>query len=304
MKYPKRSQYKHAKQKKYHVRNWAEYNEGLRRRGDLTVWFDEEAIANWMADKTGKPGGQRVYNGTDVSALDHILAGEQTISPNKGLFLKETWRLHPDISAYTSELFYEGKLSSKAGLEKQIIIVAGSISGSGLRYLPVEHNGNQNSSPEEAQALSTLVEDILESNVTWVDRDGQERPIALGDILIITPYNAQVFEIQQRLPGARVGTVDKFQGQEAPIAIYSTATSSHADAPRGMEFLYSLNRLNVATSRAKCVSIMVSSPQIFESECRTPQQMRLANAFCRYLEMADRLASQTTPPTCTDLSTG
>ena len=164
--------------------------------------------------------------------------------------------------------------------------------------------GNQNSSPEEAQALSTLVEDILESNVTWVDRDGQERPIALGDILIITPYNAQVFEIQQRLPGARVGTVDKFQGQEAPIAIYSTATSSHADAPRGMEFLYSLNRLNVATSRAKCVSIMVSSPQIFESECRTPQQMRLANAFCRYLEMADRLASQTTSPTCTDLSTG
>ena len=243
-------------------------------------------------------------DGTDVSALDHILAGEQTISPNKGLFLKETWRLHPDISAYTSELFYEGKLSSKAGLEKQIIIVAGSISGSGLRYLPVEHNGNQNSSPEEAQALSTLVEDILESNVTWVDRDGQERPIALSDILIITPYNAQVFEIQQRLPGARVGTVDKFQGQEAPIAIYSTATSSHADAPRGMEFLYSLNRLNVATSRAKCVSIMVSSPQIFESECRTPQQMRLANAFCRYLEMADRLASQTTPPTCTDLSTG
>ncbi len=226
---------------------------------------------------------------TDVSALDHILAGEQTISPNKGLFLKETWRLHPDISAYTSELFYESKLSSKAGLEKQIIKAAGPISGSGLRYLPVEHDGNQNSSPEEAQVLSTLVKDILESDATWVDRDGQERPVALGDIVIITPYNAQVFEIQQRLPGARVGTVDKFQGQEAPIAIYSTATSNHADAPRGMEFLYSLNRLNVATSRAKCVSIMVSSPRIFESECRTPRQMQLANAFCRYLEMADRV---------------
>ena len=226
---------------------------------------------------------------TDVSALDHILAGEQTISPNKGLFLKETWRLHPDISAYTSELFYESKLSSKAGLEKQIIKAAGPISGSGLRYLPVEHDGNQNSSPEEAQVLSTLVTDILESDATWVDRDGQERPVALGDIVIITPYNAQVFEIQQRLPEARVGTVDKFQGQEAPIAIYSTATSNHADAPRGMEFLYSLNRLNVATSRAKCVSIMVSSPRIFESECRTPRQMQLANAFCRYLEMADRV---------------
>ena len=115
---------------------------------------------------------------------------------------------------------------------------------------------------------------------------GKRRPITLDDIVIITPYNAQVFEIQQCLPGARVGTVDKFQGQEAPIAIYSTATSSHADAPRGMEFLYSLNRLNVATSRAKCVSILVGSPQIFEAECRTPRQIQLANAFCRYLEMA------------------
>ena len=101
------------------------------------------------------------------------------------------------------------------------------------------------------------------------------KPLTLDDIMIITPYNAQVFEIQQRLPGARVGTVDKFQGQEAPIAIYSTATSSHADAPRGMEFLYSLNRLNVATSRAKCMSILVSSPQLFEAECRTPRQIHL-----------------------------
>ena len=148
-------------------------------------------------------------------------------------------------------------------------------------------------SPEEAQAIGILVNGILENNATWVDRDGQECLVTLDDIVIITPYNAQVFEIQQRLPGARVGTVDKFQGQEAPIAIYSTATSRHADAPRGMEFLYSLNRLNVATSRAKCVSILVSSPKIFEAECRTPRQMRLANAFCRYLETADRLVGHT-----------
>jgi uncharacterized protein len=111
--------------------------------------------------------------------------------------------------------------------------------------------------------------------------------------LIITPYNAQVFEIRRRIPGARVGTVDKFQGQEAAIAIYSMATSSHADAPRGMEFLYSLNRLNVAISRAKCVSILVGSPRIFEAECRTPRQMQLANAFCRFLEMAVPLDPKT-----------
>ena len=227
-------------------------------------------------------------DGTDVSALDHILAGEQTISPDKGLFLKETWRLHPDIAAYTSEVFYKSKLSSRVGLDQQTIRSAGTLSGSGLRYVPVEHHGNHNCSPEEAQVVGDLVNGILKSNATWIDRDGQERPVTLQDIVIITPYNAQVFEIQQLLPGARVGTVDKFQGQEAPISIYSTATSSHVDAPRGMEFLYSLNRLNVATSRAKCLSIMVSSPQIFEAECRTPRQIQLANAFCRYLEMADR----------------
>lgn len=230
-------------------------------------------------------------DGTDVSALDHILAGEQTIPPDKGLFLDETWRLHPDICAYTSELFYDDKLRSRDGLATQAINGSGPISGSGLYYMPVEHDGNQNCSPEEAQAIGALVDGIIKCKATWVDGDGQEKLLTLDDIVIITPYNAQVFEIQQRLPGARVGTVDKFQGQEAPIAIYSTATSSHADAPRGMDFLYSLNRLNVATSRAKCASVMVSSPRIFEAECRTPRQIQLANAFCRYLEMADQLIS-------------
>ena len=223
--------------------------------------------------------------GTDVSALAHILGGEQTIPPDRGLFLAETWRLHPSICDFTSEVFYAGKLKPKAGLERQVI--KGSVSGSGLRYLPVDHTGNQNCSPEEAVAISDLVQSMLASGATWVDADGEEKPLTLHDIMVITPYNAQVFEIQQRLPGARVGTVDKFQGQEAPIAIYSTATSSHADAPRGMEFLYSLNRLNVATSRARCLSILVSSPQLFEAECRTPRQIRLANAFCRFLEMAE-----------------
>lgn len=224
--------------------------------------------------------------GTDVSALHHILGGDHTIPTDKGLFLEETWRLHPAICAYTSELFYNGKLRSKSGLEKQVVKGSGPVTGSGLYFLPVTHSGNQNCSPEEAQVVGRLVHAILAGSATWINREGNERPIALDDIVIITPYNAQVFEIQQCLPGARVGTVDKFQGQEAPIALYSMATSSYADAPRGMEFLYSLNRLNVATSRAKCVSILVASPQIFEAECRTPRQIQLANAFCRYLEMA------------------
>jgi len=154
--------------------------------------------------------------GTDVSALAHILAGEQTIPPSRGLFLGETWRLHRFICEFTSELFYAGKLKPKAGLERQIIRSFGPISGSGLRYLPVAHTGNQNCSPEEAAAINDLVTAMLDKGATWIDADGQEQPVKLDDIVIIAPYNAQVFEIQQHLPGARVGTVDKLQGQEAP----------------------------------------------------------------------------------------
>ena len=224
--------------------------------------------------------------GTDVSALHHILGGHQTIPADRGLFLEETWRLHPDICRFTSELFYEGRLRPRPGLEVQNVIANGRVNGTGLRYLPVSHEGNQSSSPEEADCVRDLVSEILSAKPKWIDREGVERELGLEDILIIAPYNAQVFELQERLPNARIGTVDKFQGQEAPIVIYSMTTSSYADAPRGMEFLYSLNRLNVATSRAQCLCVLVASPSVFEAQCRTPRQMQLANAFCRYLELA------------------
>lgn len=226
-------------------------------------------------------------DGTDVAALDHLLHGHKTILPEQGLFLEETWRLHPDITAFNSELFYEGKLQSENDCHKQGTTSAGPFTGTGLRYVPVVHFGNQSRSLEEAAAVERVVNTLLGSGMRWTDRKGVLRPLALADIIIIAPYNAHVFEIQKRLPEAHVGTVDKFQGQEAPIAIYSMATSTHADAPRGMEFLYSANRLNVAISRAKCMAILVASPELFEAECKTPRQMQLANAFCRYLEMAD-----------------
>ncbi len=228
-------------------------------------------------------------DGTELSSLEHVLDGDHTIAPDRGLFLDTTYRLHPDICAFHSELFYDGKLAAKEGCEQQTIKSNGPISGSGLRYLPVPHAGNKSASIEEAEVITGLVQDILASKASWVDRKGNETPLKLGDIVIITPYNAQVFEIQERLPGAFVGTVDKFQGQEAPIAIYSMATSSHSDAPRGMEFLYSANRFNVAISRAQCMAILVASPEVFEAECKTPRQMQLANAFCRYLEVAEIL---------------
>jgi predicted RecB family nuclease len=227
--------------------------------------------------------------GVGVSALDYILEGHQTIDAGRGLFLGETWRLHPAICAFTSEMFYESRLTAIPGLELQAIRSAGKVRGAGLRFLPVVHQGNQNSSPEEAEAIGKLVAEILGSGTSWVDRLGVEQPVSLEDILIIAPYNAQVFDLKDEIPGARIGTVDKFQGQEAPIVIYSMTTSTHADAPRGMNFLYSLNRLNVATSRARALSILVCSPALFEPECRTPAQMKMANAFCRYLEMAGPL---------------
>jgi uncharacterized protein len=208
---------------------------------------------------------------------------------DRGLFLGETWRLNPAVCQFTSELFYEGKLTSLPGLDIQVLGGPTPFAGAGLFYVPVLHEGNQNDCPEEADKILEIVHGLIAPGITWTNRKGQVSPVALEDILIVAPYNAQVATIAQRLPGARVGTVDKFQGQEAPVVIYSTTTSDPEDAPHGMEFLFSRNRLNVATSRAKCVCILVGNPRLFEPECRTPLQMRLANSFCRYLEVARQI---------------
>ncbi len=227
--------------------------------------------------------------GTEVSALEHLLRGDKTIAEDRGLFLEETWRLHPAICDLTSELFYDRRLKPIPGLERQAILGPVPIAGAGLWFLPVVHDGNQSSSPEEVLAVAALVERLSAGDVRWRKRDETEHPLRLEDILIIAPYNAQVADLSARLPGARIGTVDRFQGQEAPVVVYSMTTSSPADAPRGMEFLYSLNRFNVATSRARCACVIVGNPPLFEPECQTPRQMRLANACCRYLELAQEL---------------
>jgi predicted RecB family nuclease len=223
-------------------------------------------------------------DGTAVSALHHALAGAQTLPDDRGLFLPETWRMHPRICAFTSEVFYEGRLSARAELTRQRLERAGDLDGAGLWLLPVDHEGNQNSAPEEVDAVAALVSRLLGAG--WVNAEGVRAAVDMDDILIVAPYNAHVFAIRDRLPGARVGTVDRFQGQEAPIVIYSMAASSPADAPRGMEFLYSLNRLNVATSRARCAVVLVANPRLFAPDCRSPRQMRLANALCRFRELS------------------
>jgi uncharacterized protein len=224
--------------------------------------------------------------GAEVAALVHVLGGRKTITDEAGLFLDETWRLHPRICRFTSELFYEGRLRSRPGLDQQALSGGTPFAGSGLFYVPVEHVGNQNSSAEEAEAITRIVTGLLSPGVTWTDSKGVAKELAHSDILVVAPYNAQVAALTSRLPRLRVGTVDRFQGQQAPVVIYSMASSSAEDAPRGMGFLYNPNRLNVATSRAQCVCILVSARRILEPECNSPQQMRWANGVCRYRELA------------------
>ena len=230
--------------------------------------------------------------GADQSALAHVLAGEATMPADRGLFLETTWRLHPELCAYTSEVFYDDRLAPEPHLHVQRLDAPGAALGGsvGPRLLSTPTIGADSESPDEADEIARVARSIVESGATWVDEHGERRPVTWEEVLIVAPYNAQVGAIKRRLPtDARVGTVDKFQGQEAPISIYSMTTSSPELAPRGMDFLYSRNRLNVATSRARCITIVAASPDLLRVRARTPEQMRLANALCRFEELAIRL---------------
>jgi predicted RecB family nuclease len=224
--------------------------------------------------------------GAEASALGHILGRETTMPPDRGLFLDKTRRLHPDLCRFTSETFYEDRLSALPGLEVQRLDGPGVLAGTGVRYVAAVHQGNTSESPEEAEVVAGLVRELVSGGGTWRDATGVTRRLGWEDVLVVAPYNAQVAEIARRLPRARVGTVDKFQGLEAPVSIYSMTTSAPEGAPRGMEFLYSLNRLNVATSRARCLAAVVASPELIRVRARNPRQMRLANALCRFMELA------------------
>ena len=230
--------------------------------------------------------------GAGVSALEHILGDHATMPPDTGLLLDRTWRMHPELCRYTSDVFYDGRLTTEENLDLQEILGEHPLRGAGLRIVEVPHEGNTNASPEEAAQVARLVGDLL--GLQWQDKHGAHHPIAPRDILVITPYNAQIRAIREALAlagyprGIQVGTVDKFQGREAPLAIYSMATSSADDASRGLEFLYDHRRLNVATSRAKAMAIIVASPRLVQASCRTPRQMLLVNTLCRAWESAGR----------------
>ncbi len=226
-------------------------------------------------------------DGTDVSALEHLLEGKKTITEEKGIFLEKTWRMHPAICFFDSEMFYESRLQSVEDLEHQRVEGNTEFQGSGLFYKAVTHEGNTNFSIEEIEEIEKITTELTKGDVFWYDDKNNKKVIQSSDIKIITPFNSSVFELQKRIPNIEIGTVDKFQGQEAPVIIYSLASSSPEDAPRGMDFLYSPNRFNVAVSRAKAIFIMVGSPKIFEPDCKSPEQIKLANPFCRFIELVE-----------------
>jgi predicted RecB family nuclease len=226
--------------------------------------------------------------GTEVSVLEHLLGDHATVPPEMGVFLDRTRRMHPDVCRFISEVVYESRLEGIPELARQATAF-----GTGLRFRPVQHVGNASASAEESEAVAVEIRKMVGGS--WTDREGETRPLRQQDFMVVAPYNAQVRRLREALRVAGlgdvpVGTVDKFQGREAPVVFYSMATSSAEDVSRTLEFLFSRNRLNVAVSRAMCLAFVIASPLLVESRARTIEQMRLINALCRFVDLAEAQA--------------
>lgn len=210
---------------------------------------------------------QGVHPGeTGLSCLDYAMQEHATVPAERGVLLDVSYRMHPKICGFISEAIYDGRLTSHNSTETRRLIVKRSshaaIRPVGLSLVEVDHKGCTQNSLEEAEAIKALVAELLDQSIV----DGKEtRKLRLSDIVIVTPFNMQVGLLKRALPdGMRVGTVDKFQGQEAPVVIVSMATSFGGDAPRGAAFLFNRNRLNVAISRAQCLAILVRGRSLLE----------------------------------------
>ena len=225
------------------------------------------------------------------SSLEYLLDGVSTIAPERGIFLKTSYRMHPDVCRFISDAIYDGRLEAEHDNHRQTLVLGANahpaLKPTGIAYLPIEHDACSQMSLEEAELASVLYADLLRQRYT--DRNGQTRPMTAENILVIAPYNMQVNLLKQLLPaGARVGTVDKFQGQEAEVVIVSMATSSSDYLPRFIEFLYSKNRTNVAISRAKCLALFIANPALMSIRCSTPEEMALVNTLCWIKDFSKR----------------
>ncbi|HEX8805950.1 MAG TPA: DEAD/DEAH box helicase, partial [Candidatus Aquilonibacter sp.] len=226
--------------------------------------------------------------GTDLSILQHLLGAHETIDPRDGIFLDRSYRMAPAICEFISHAIYEDRLHAAPACSLNAIEAPG-FATSGLHYLPVVHDGNTRGSDEEVRAVCEAATALLRGTVTIGKR--ASRPIEPHDLIVVSPYNDQRKRIRKAFEATglgeiRVGTVDKFQGQEAAVVLYSMATSNDATLPRDLEFLFERNRLNVAISRAQCMSILVCSPELLAVRCSTPEQMALVNLLCSFVEGA------------------
>lgn len=232
-------------------------------------------------------------DGIAVSVLQHMIGDDRAVvADDRGLFLDQTHRLPPALARFTSEQFYEHRLISAPALGTRRL-EAGPLHTAAAYWHPVAHGGNKNHSREEAVAVAQLIAACLAGG-QWANVAGKRASLTADDVLVTAPYNAHVAEVRSALEArglaaVRVGTVDKFQGQEAVLAIYTMATSRPEDAPRGLDFLYSRHRFNVATSRARCATVVVASPDLLRPSCTTPRHLHLANALARYVELAQVL---------------
>lgn len=214
----------------------------------------------------------------NLSCLDWLLGDHATVPPDRGIFLPTSRRMHPEVCRFISDQVYEGRLQSHPDTARQSV-TGTPFPQAGAFWVPVAHEGNAQIAPEEVAAISDAAAHLLIGQ--WTDKDGTTRPLREADIIVVAPYNTQVNALRAVLPaGIRVGTVDKFQGQEAPVCLVSMTASSVEESPRGMEFLFSLNRINVAVSRAKGLGLVFGVPRLREAKCETVEQMRLVNTLC------------------------
>ena len=226
---------------------------------------------------------------TGLSCLEYLLAGKATVPQDRGIFLEQSRRMHPDICRFVSDAVYEGRLGTIPETARHRILGRGTVlvpAETGIAWVPVAHVGCEQQSTEECEKIVAIVEELLGRRV--VDRHGIEREMTVGDILVVTPFNLQARCLREQLPvGIRIGSVDKFQGQEAPVVIVSLCSSTLEDAPRGASFLLNPNRLNVAVSRAEALAIVVGCPELMDVRCRSVEEMRLVNLLCHLVQYAE-----------------
>ena len=230
-------------------------------------------------------------DGSGASVLEHLLDGRSTIADGRGVLLDVSWRMHPEVCEFVSERSYDGLLRSREACANRRVDAPGSLSGAGLRVRFVDHEGRSQASAEEADAIAEACRTLLAGGKV-TDADGEERELKAHDIIVVAPYNLARRCIDERVPaGVRVGTVDKFQGQEAAVVFFAMTCSSGEDVPRGLDFLFDRNRFNVAVSRAQCLAVVVVNPRLLDADCRTLESMQLVDGACRFVEMAAPVTS-------------